>query len=75
MSSTRSLRMAAYVAVLAVTIALGGALFLMQLRDGLGITGLSRDVAWGFYLAQLYLEKLKGAFDGIDDREYEETGA
>ena len=23
-----------------------------QLRDGLGITGMSRDVSWGFYVAQ-----------------------
>jgi len=26
--------------------------YLLQLRDGLGITGLSRDVTWGFYIAQ-----------------------
>lgn len=31
----------------------------------------------GFYLAQLYLEKMKGVFSGIDDRyqDAEDTGA
>lgn len=32
---------------------LGGYFYLQQLDYGLGITGLSRDVTWGFYIAQL----------------------
>ncbi len=32
--------------------AAGSLCYLQQLRDGLGITGLSRDVSWGFYIAQ-----------------------
>ena len=31
----------------------GVATFIYQCRFGLGITGLSRDVSWGFYVAQL----------------------
>ncbi len=31
----------------------GGVGYLWQLEYGLGITGLSRDVTWGFYIAQL----------------------
>jgi molybdopterin-containing oxidoreductase family membrane subunit len=27
--------------------------FIYQCRFGLGITGLTRDVSWGFYVAQL----------------------
>jgi len=38
---------------LAALIGLGFLCYLWQLRDGLGITGLSRDVSWGFYIAQL----------------------
>jgi molybdopterin-containing oxidoreductase family membrane subunit len=30
----------------------GGYCYLLQLQEGLGITGLSRDVTWGFYIAQ-----------------------
>ncbi len=40
--------MAAIVAVIGV----GFACYLWQLKDGLGITGMSRDVSWGFYIAQ-----------------------
>ena len=38
---------------LAAIIGVGFLCYLWQLRDGLGITGLSRDVSWGFYIAQL----------------------
>jgi len=34
-------------------IALGTAVYTVQLNVGLAVTGLSRDVSWGFYLAQL----------------------
>jgi len=34
-------------------VAVGGATFAYQCEFGLGITGLSRDVTWGFYIAQL----------------------
>ncbi len=37
---------------LCVVIATGGICYLWQLRDGMGITGMSRDVTWGFYIAQ-----------------------
>jgi len=37
---------------LAALIGAGFFCYLWQLRDGLGITGLSRDVSWGFYIAQ-----------------------
>lgn len=33
-------------------IAIGFGVYLKQLQVGLGITGLSRDVSWGFYVAQ-----------------------
>ena len=39
-------------AVLAGIAGLGGAFWLWQLDFGLGITGMSRDVSWGFYIAQ-----------------------
>jgi molybdopterin-containing oxidoreductase family membrane subunit len=32
--------------------AAGAGCYLWQLREGLAITGLSRDVSWGFYIAQ-----------------------
>jgi len=41
-----------WLAILAVIIALGFIFYLRQLGEGLGITGLSRDVTWGFYIAQ-----------------------
>ncbi len=37
---------------LAVVIAIGFLFYLRQLDFGLGITGMSRDVSWGFYIAQ-----------------------
>ena len=42
----------AWVAALLAVMAVGGACYLWQLREGLAITGLSRDVTWGFYIAQ-----------------------
>ncbi|MDX9819364.1 MAG: NrfD/PsrC family molybdoenzyme membrane anchor subunit, partial [Desulfococcus multivorans] len=39
-------------AVLAGIAGLGGLFWLWQLDFGLGITGMSRDVSWGFYIAQ-----------------------
>jgi molybdopterin-containing oxidoreductase family membrane subunit len=41
-----------WLAVLMAAIAVGGYFYLRQLSEGLGITGLSRDVTWGFYIAQ-----------------------
>ncbi|SMC24790.1 putative sulfite reductase-associated electron transfer protein DsrP [Desulfacinum hydrothermale DSM 13146] len=39
-------------AALAVLAGIGFACFLLQLNQGLKITGMSRDVSWGFYIAQ-----------------------
>jgi Ni/Fe-hydrogenase subunit HybB-like protein len=39
-------------AILAGLFSLGFLFYLKQLNFGLGITGLSRDVSWGFYVAQ-----------------------
>jgi molybdopterin-containing oxidoreductase family membrane subunit len=41
-----------WLTVLLVFIGLGFATYLVQLNKGLTITGLSRDVSWGFYIAQ-----------------------
>ena len=41
----------AWVAFLLVVIGIGFLVYLKQLSFGLGITGLSRDVSWGFYIA------------------------
>jgi molybdopterin-containing oxidoreductase family membrane subunit len=44
-----------YYGLLAVLLAIAGIGFLVYLRQldfGLGITGMSRDVSWGFYIAQ-----------------------
>jgi Ni/Fe-hydrogenase subunit HybB-like protein len=38
---------------LIICIGIGFAVYLWQLKVGLQITGLSRDVSWGFYIAQL----------------------
>ncbi|MBI5533824.1 MAG: polysulfide reductase NrfD [Deltaproteobacteria bacterium] len=38
---------------LACVIGIGFYFYLRQLEYGLGVTGLSRDVTWGFYIAQL----------------------
>jgi Ni/Fe-hydrogenase subunit HybB-like protein len=40
-----------WVLALLATIGIGFALYLWQLSFGLGITGMSRDVSWGFYIA------------------------
>lgn len=37
---------------LGVVISIGGFFYLRQYQEGLGITGLHRDVTWGFYIAQ-----------------------
>lgn len=41
-----------WVALLLVVIFIGGLCYLNQMEEGLGITGMSRDVSWGFYIAQ-----------------------
>jgi len=41
-----------WMACLLAVIAAGGICYLRQLETGLGITGMSRDVSWGFYIAQ-----------------------
>ncbi len=41
-----------WLAVLLVTIGVGVACYLYQFSEGLWITGMSRDVTWGFYIAQ-----------------------
>ena len=40
-----------WLAALATVIGCGFLLYLWQLEFGLGITGMSRDVSWGFYIA------------------------
>ena len=42
-----------WLAVLLVVIGIGFLVYLKQLDFGLGITNLSRDVSWGFYIANL----------------------
>jgi len=37
---------------LLVLMGVGGFFYVQQFNQGLGITGLSRDVSWGFYIAQ-----------------------
>jgi molybdopterin-containing oxidoreductase family membrane subunit len=41
-----------WIAFLLIVIGLGFIMYLRQLSYGLGVTGLSRDVTWGFYIAQ-----------------------
>ncbi len=41
-----------WLAVLLIPILVGLACYYRQYQDGLGITGMSRDVIWGFYIAQ-----------------------
>ena len=41
-----------WLASLLVVIGIGGAMWMKQLEFGLGLTGMSRDVTWGFYIAQ-----------------------
>jgi Ni/Fe-hydrogenase subunit HybB-like protein len=43
------------VALLALLVVTGLTCYLQQLRVGLGITGLGRDVTWGLYIAQFAL--------------------
>jgi molybdopterin-containing oxidoreductase family membrane subunit len=38
--------------LLLAVIAVGAGAYLKQLNEGLSITGMSRDVSWGFYIAQ-----------------------
>jgi len=42
-----------WIVVLLGLIGLGFLSYLYQYSEGLGITGMSRDVSWGFYIAQL----------------------
>jgi molybdopterin-containing oxidoreductase family membrane subunit len=42
----------ALVAALGTLVVVGFVVYLRQLNEGLGITGLSRDVTWGFYISQ-----------------------
>jgi Ni/Fe-hydrogenase subunit HybB-like protein len=41
-----------WMAALLVVIGVGFVCYLWQFRFGLGLTGMSRDVSWGFYVAQ-----------------------
>ena len=41
-----------WIAILLGIMGIGGLCFLYQWHVGLGITGMSRDVPWGFYIAQ-----------------------
>ncbi|MDM8552755.1 polysulfide reductase NrfD [Desulfobacterales bacterium HSG2] len=41
-----------WMGALVVIIGIGFSFYLWQLKSGLGITGMSRDVSWGFYIAQ-----------------------
>ena len=41
-----------WIFILLAVIGVGFLCYLYQLREGLGITGMSRDVTWGFYIAQ-----------------------
>jgi Ni/Fe-hydrogenase subunit HybB-like protein len=41
-----------WIMILLAVIAYGFFFYLRQLSTGLGITGMSRDVSWGFYIAQ-----------------------
>ena len=50
-----------WMVVLLGVIGAGFGLYLMQLKFGLGITGMSRDVSWGFYIANFtYLVGVAG---------------
>ena len=51
LSGTR--RYWAWIGALAGIVLIGAVFYFWQLRFGLGLTGLSRDVSWGFYVAQL----------------------
>ncbi|MBW1903122.1 MAG: polysulfide reductase NrfD [Deltaproteobacteria bacterium] len=49
---TGSKRYYVWMAALSAVIGVGFACYLWQFSFGLGITGMSRDVSWGFYIAQ-----------------------
>ncbi len=49
---TGSRRYWTWLGILAVIILMGFLCYLRQLQIGLGITGMSRDVSWGLYIAQ-----------------------
>ena len=49
---TGSRRYAIWMAILLTLFGMGVFFYLRQLDYGLGITGMSRDVSWGFYIAQ-----------------------
>jgi molybdopterin-containing oxidoreductase family membrane subunit len=44
-----------WVTALLAFIGIGVACYIYQFTVGLGITGMSRDVSWGFYIAQITL--------------------
>lgn len=50
---TGSRRYKAWMTLLVVIVAVGFVFYLRQLSYGLGITGMSRDVSWGLYIANL----------------------
>ncbi len=43
----------AWIFTLLVLMGIGFACYMVQWRDGLMVTGMSRDVSWGFYIGQL----------------------
>lgn len=43
----------AWIITLLCLMGIGFGCYLVQLHEGLGVTGLSRDVSWGLYIAQL----------------------
>ena len=43
-----------WISLLLIIMGIGGACWVYQLNQGLTITGLSRDISWGFYIAQSY---------------------
>ena len=43
----------AFVTGLLILIGIGVGTYIYQIQHGLGITGMSRDVSWGFYISQL----------------------
>ena len=47
-----STRYRAWIGGLLLVILVGVACYVKQFNEGLGITGMSRDVTWGFYIAQ-----------------------
>ena len=49
---TGSRRYAIWMAILLTLFGMGVFFYLRQLDYGLGITGMSRDVSWGLYIAQ-----------------------